>query len=74
MPRLIWANVGIMTASTYARVADGRTKLQLVLDQAEKDLVALQAEREGTTMSEVIRQAIRYYCDVDLQLATVERQ
>jgi len=63
-----------MTASTYARVADGRTKLQLVLDQAEKDLVALQAEREGTTMSEVIRQAIRYYCDVDLQLATVERQ
>jgi hypothetical protein len=63
-----------MTASTYARVADGRTKLQLVLDQAEKDLVALQAEREGTTMSEVIRQAIRYYCDVDLQLVTVERQ
>ena len=63
-----------MTASTYARVADGRTKLQLVLDQSEKDLVALQAEREGTTMSEVIRQAIRYYCDVDLQLATVERQ
>jgi hypothetical protein len=63
-----------MTASTYARVADGRTKLQLVLDQSEKDLVALQAQREGTTMSEVIRQAIRYYCDVDLQLATVERQ
>jgi hypothetical protein len=63
-----------MTASTYARVAAGRTKLQLVLDQDEKDLLALQAEREQTTMSEIVRQAIRYYCDVDLQLATVERQ
>jgi hypothetical protein len=63
-----------MTASTYARVADGRTKVQFIIDNDEKDLVMLQAERDGVTMTDIWRRALRYYCDVDLQLVTVERQ
>lgn len=56
------------------QVAEGRTKLTLVLDDEEKEMVQMQADREHTTMSEVTRRALRYYCAVDIQQATIERQ
>ena len=44
------------------RVADGRTKLVLVIDDDEKDAVAARADMERTTMSEITRRALREYC------------
>ncbi len=61
------------TPSTYAQVRDGRTKIAFVLDDAEKDMIQMQAKREGVTMTGIIRRALRYYCDVDIQQATVEK-
>jgi hypothetical protein len=59
--------------STYAQVADGHTKITFVCDIREKDMVQLQADAELTNMSEIIRRALRMYCSVEIQRATIER-
>jgi hypothetical protein len=60
-------------SSTYAQVAAGHTKVTFVCDDREKEMILAQADRELTTMSEVIRRALRMYCAVDIQQATIER-
>jgi hypothetical protein len=44
--------------STFARVADGRTKFQLVIDQEQLDAVREYADLEGMTASEWVRRVI----------------
>lgn len=51
------------------KVADGRTKLVLVLDDEMKTMVQMQAEAEHTTMSEITRRALLGYCFVGIQQA-----
>lgn len=58
----------------YSQVREGSTKVQFVCTDGEKRMAQLTAEREGVTMSALIRRALRYYCPVDIQQATVEAE
>lgn len=57
--------------TTYAQVREGSTKIQFVLTIEEKRMIQRTAKREGVTMSDIIRAALRYYCPVDIQRATI---
>lgn len=64
----------VQVGRKYSQVKEGSTKVQFVCTDEEKAMIHLTAQREGTTASAVIRRALRYYCPVDIQRDTIERQ
>jgi hypothetical protein len=59
--------------STYARVADDHTKFQLVMPVTYREALDRMAERDGVTVSEIMRRAIAFYCPIDILAETIEK-
>jgi hypothetical protein len=62
-----------LVPSTFARVAPGKTKIQLIIDQRVRDAIDIMCAREDTTLTAFVTEAIINHCHVDVLQSTVER-